>query len=128
MQLRAESPERLCAQAHTRAPSTVRYNFFFREYIQHVLGLCVPIGCFIFLPKNGYEILTVFRQDFFLILVSAVATTASRAAREWNGYRARLARTRIKRRAPQRAGSPHQPNIFFATAPPDGILWEIQVH
>ena len=72
----------------------------------YLLEICVPNGCFIFLPKNGYEILTVFRQEFFMILVSAVATTASRVAREWNGHRARPARTHVKRWAPQQAVSP----------------------
>ena len=38
-----------------------------------------------------------------MILISAVATTASRVAREWNGNRARPARTHVKRRAPEQA-------------------------
>ena len=49
------------AGARTRAIDSA-LQLFFREYIQHVLGLCVPIGCFIFLQKNGYGILAVFRQ------------------------------------------------------------------
>ena len=40
MQLRAESPERLRAQAHTRAPSTVCCNFFLRMHSKSARTMC----------------------------------------------------------------------------------------
>ena len=75
------------------------------------------------MPKNGYGFLTAFRQNFFMILVSAVAATASHVAREWNGHRSRPAHTHVKRRASQQADfrsserAPHTQAQFKASAP-----------